>query len=139
MKNIVNTIAAQCCGSGSAESQRSACHVDYSHICKTPSSYTPNVEYDEGQTCDEIMGKAMYSVFAGKDFSSPFACAGENDQVKLMVERVAAKCCGSGSAESQRSACSIDEEEGGAVSVGHTSSLAVILAVVSPLMLFHLI
>ena len=58
VKNIVNTIAAQCCGSGSAESQRSACHVDYSHICKTPSSATPNVEYDEGQTCDELMGYA---------------------------------------------------------------------------------
>ena len=42
-------------------------------------------------------------------------------------------------ADEREAKAEIDEEEGGAVSVGHTSSLAVILAVVSPLILFHLI
>ena len=135
VKLTVNRVAAKCCGPDSADPQQSACYVEYNHVCKTPASYTPFVEVD-GQTCDLMMARLTHSILAGKDFSSAFACADESDQVKNTVDSVAANCCGSGSAESQRSACST--EDGGEASIGHASSLAVILAAVTPLILFHL-
>ena len=80
VKNTVNFIADKCCGSGSAESKRSACYVDYSHICKTPSKYTPDkvVAQFEGATCSQAMQWHTAvpanngALLSGKDFSSHF-------------------------------------------------------------------
>ena len=101
VKNTVNTIADKCCGSGSAESKRSACYVDYSHICKTPSKYTPDKVIAEwsGATCNEAMRwhtavPANNGALLSKDFSSAFSCTSESDGEKQAISVIAHECCG---------------------------------------------
>ena len=191
VRDWVDDIASKCCGSRSAESQRSACSFDYSHVYKTSSSYTPSTMYNNAKTCDGFMAHITSSgnllaeglfhppsratvklrpsatgsttlrasaadpvppshsaarallttatcakhrqatrpqlcnnaktcdgfmahitssgnLLAGKDFSSSFSCNGEAQTVRDWVDDIASKCCGSGSAESQRSACYFD-------------------------------
>eukprot|EP00949_MAST-11_sp_MAST-11-sp1_P003014 g3014.t1 len=113
-KALINHFAELCCGYGPPPD---SCALDFSHVCKSPASYTPKAlreyEGDEGSvtaTCDEIMARSVY--FGGglvnKSFSSAFTCADESDEVKNIVNSIATQCCGSGSAESQRSACHVD-------------------------------
>ena len=110
----VNTVAAKCCGTGDAASQRSACWADYSHVCATPANYQGGAAYDhelsQAVTCDQAMDSFTSSGnnLAGKDFSSAFSCPAEGYNVKNTVNIVATYCCGTGDAASRRSGCWAD-------------------------------
>ena len=95
--DIVDGIAAKCCGSVSGASQRSACYVDFSHVCATPSSYTPDASYNDAKDCDGFMRHVVSGseALAGRDFSSAFDCSSETQTNIDIVDGIAAKCCGS--------------------------------------------
>ena len=95
----------KCCGSGLAASQRSACYVDFSHVCATPSSYTPGASYNDAKDCDGFMRHVVSGseALAGKDFSSAFDCSSETQTNIDIVDGIAAECCGTG-----QSACAPD-------------------------------
>ena len=82
----------------------------YSHVCATPTNYQGSAEYATGVTCDQAMasftgaGQALHN----DDFSNAFDCGGKAQNVYETVHAVAAKCCGTGSEVSRRSACWFD-------------------------------
>ena len=63
-----------CCG---ANYGKTACHVDFSHICTTPADYLPEKNIGDGGTCDGQMyaDSSPNQVLASEDFSSTY---GEN-------------------------------------------------------------
>jgi len=109
VRNIVNDVATNCCGTGNAASRRSACWVDHSYLCATPANYQGGAMYGS-DLCDETMDYYTRSgnTLAGKDFSSAFSCSAETYDVKYTVDDAATYCCGTGDAASQRSACWVD-------------------------------
>jgi hypothetical protein len=62
-------VVAQCGANG-----KTACHVDFSHICTTPADYLPEKDIGDGGTCDGAMyaNSAPGQVLAAEDFSSTY-------------------------------------------------------------------
>ena len=104
VRNIVNDVATNCCGTGNAASRRSACWVDHSYLCTTPANYQGGANGPLG-TCDQSMDYyTRTGGLVGKDFSSAFSCSAETGAVKYTVNDIASYCCGTGGV----SACWVD-------------------------------
>ena len=112
VRNIVNDVATNCCGTGNAASRRSACWVDHSYLCADPSSWTPStvITHDDGTTSTCIQQMDWFTqageALEGDDFSSASTAresctkspAPGKDPRWAMVHHVGVdlKCCSSG-------------------------------------------
>ena len=129
---LLLVLLASLCASGNAVINVDGVDVDFSNVCQTPVSYTPNASYDASVTCDEFMERSTTTniykqaytrlgVLQGKNWSDPSWCDSEpktddslqnlhteTKNVREWINEIAVQCCGSGSAESRRSACYVD-------------------------------
>ena len=88
--------------SHSKGNSRSACSLDFSHLCEVSANYLPNHVAMTGTTCDALMTNVVVvgsdSALAGESFSSAYNCSGKSDETKTSVNTVAAMgCCGGNS------------------------------------------
>ena len=144
VKYVVNDVATNCCGTGDAASQRSACWADYSHICADPTRWTPSGEWEaasasNGNTAASCQKAMEYStspgsghVFEGYEFVDASSAA-ESCTTPSAIEAVraiAAKCCASGN-----SVCSDTVDS--ATLGGRVASAVGVVSVFAVLLGFH--
>ena len=108
-KIAIQTVAQTygCCG----ENGRSACWVDYSHVCENPGDYLPSVVSTDSDdiSCDSLMSyfsNDEESPLFGTDFSQEWSCDGASPGFKMAVQMIAQTygCCG----ETGKTPCWVD-------------------------------
>jgi hypothetical protein len=117
-----------CCTDG-----KSACHADFSNMCKTPSTYTPTKKpssWEGTNTCNMMAAFNSFvsgEALVGTKFSTGLQCSDVSASGKDVIVAISAECCSDG-----KGICDPKLEENGASSVS-MHKLAII-----PLFVLHL-
>lgn len=87
-------LSGGCCTDG-----KSACHADFSNICKTPSTYTPTVippSWGGTNNCDDIAAINSFvsgEALAGTNFSTGIQCSDVSASGQDVIVALSADCC----------------------------------------------
>lgn len=125
-------LSGTCCTDG-----KSACHTDFSSLCKTPSTYTPTgipASFGGTYTCDDIVAVNSFvsgELLTGTNFSAGLQCSGVTNSITKdgatgqdLIVAIATDCCSDG-----KSIC----EKGAVLKNGVASSYSMHQLVTIPL------